>query len=223
MSVADIYKSIADLPPTVPVFPLTGVLLLPRGQLPLNIFEERYLAMVNDALSGSRLIGMIQPQKPDADMEAAPALQRVGSIGRLTAFSETDDRRILITLTGVCRFEISEELDTTTPYRQCRLSYGPFEKDLVPRHGEDAVDRKSVLATFRRYLEAHQLEADWESVENTSNEALVNSLSMMSPYGPQEKQALLEAPDLKTRAEILVALTEMNLAKTADDSESRLQ
>ena len=219
-----IYHGPADLPEVIPVFPLPGALLLPRGQMPLNIFEPRYLAMVDDALaSRQRLIGMIQPDSAHPGLEEKPNLFKVGCVGRITQIAESGDGRYLLQLTGVARFRLEEELEVTTPYRQCRVTYAPFADDFVARKGEDAVDRKSLLRTLADFLTANNLKADWEGIENAPNEALVNALAMMSPYGSAEKQALLEAPDLKTRAEILIAVTEIELAKNRTDGETPLQ
>ena len=215
MSINAIYKGPEDLPNVIAVFPLPGALLLPRGQMPLNIFEPRYLAMIDDAFrSGTRVIGMIQPDPahPGQD-ENKPQLFHIGCVGRISQLAESGDGRYLIQLTGVARFRIEEELALGTPYRQCRVSYQPFIDDFTARKGEDEVDRKAVLRTLADFLKANNLKADWGGIENAPNEALVNALAMMSPYGPAEKQALLEAPDLKTRAEILVAVTEIELAK----------
>jgi uncharacterized protein len=215
MPINAIYKGPDDLPAVIAIFPLPGALLLPRGQMPLNIFEPRYLAMIDDALrSGTRLIGMIQPDPahPGPD-ENKPRLFHVGCVGRMTQFAESGDGRYLIELTGIARFRVQEEIAVGTPYRQCRVSYQPFVADFIARKGEDKVDRKALLRTLADFLKANNLKADWEGIENAPNEALVNALAMMSPYGPAEKQALLEAPDLKTRAEILVAVTEIELAK----------
>ena len=218
------YRGPIDLPETVPVFPLPGALLLPRGQMPLNIFEPRYLAMIDDALrDGHRIIGMIQPeptQAPDAD---EPKLFKVGCVGRITQIAESGDGRYLIELTGIARFQVVEELNVATDYRQCRVTYAPFADDFVPRKGEEAVDRDALLAALNAFLQANDLKADWEGIEKAPNEALVNALSMMSSYGAPEKQALLEAPDLKTRADILVAITEIELAKKNTDGEPPLQ
>src|SRR6187431_2384312 len=214
------YRGPADLPEIIPVFPLPGALLLPRGQLPLNIFEPRYLEMVDDSMrDGHRLIGMIQPDPSHSDpahpgAEDKPALFKVGCVGRITQLAESGDGRYLIELTGVARFRVEEELKVATPYRQCRVTYAPFADDFIARKGENAVDRAALLAALTDFLKANDLKADWEGIERAPNEALVNALSMMSPYGTAEKQALLEAPDLKTRAEVLVALTEIELAKT---------
>ncbi len=207
------------LPSTVPVFPLTGALLLPRRELPLNIFEPRYLEMVDDALAGDRMIGLIQPRiGPDGpDESESPLLSAIGCLGRITAFQEADDGRYLITLQGISRFRVVEELTVSTSYRQCRIDGHTFARDFKPNLGEETVDRQRLIQTFRDYLDAHDLDADWESVERASNETLVNALAMMSPYGPREKQALLEADDLNTRAEVLIAVTEMALARDAGD------
>jgi len=218
------YRGPGDLPETIPVFPLAGALLLPRGQMPLNIFEPRYLAMIDDALrAGHRLIGMIQPDTAHPGSEQKPNLYKIGCVGRLTQFAESGDGRYLIQLTGVSRFRIAQELAVTTPYRQCRVSYEPFADDFVARKGEEDVDREAVLEALEAFLTANNLKADWEGVENAPNEALVNALAMMSPYGPAEKQALLEAPDLKTRAEILIAVTQIELAKGKTEGETKLQ
>jgi uncharacterized protein len=218
------YQSAGDLPAVIPVFPLPGALLLPRGQMPLNIFEPRYLAMVDDAFrSGQRLIGMIQPDAAHPGPENRPNLYRVGCVGRITQIAESGDGRYLLQLTGIARFRVEDELAVETPYRQCRVDYVPFADDFVARRGEDAVDRKSLLHALAEFLKANDLKADWEGIENAPNEALVNALAMMSPYGTAEKQALLEAPDLKTRAEILVAVTEIELAKKATGGETPLQ
>ena len=218
------YRGPEDLPDTIPVFPLPGALLLPRGQMPLNIFEPRYLAMIDDALRGSRLIGMIQPDARQQGSPDGPALYKVGCVGRITQIAESGDGRYLLELTGVSRFEIAEELHVRTAYRQCRVSYARFTDDFVARKGEDQVDRKALLKTLREFLKANDLNADWKGIEKAPNEALVNALSMMSPYGAPEKQALLEAKDLKTRAEILIAVTEIELAKkNTEGGETPLQ
>jgi Lon protease-like protein len=220
-----IYKGSADLPEVIPVFPLPGALLLPRGQMPLNIFEPRYLAMVDDSLrDGHRLIGMIQPDPAHPGSEEKPTLFKIGCVGRITQIAESGDGRYLLQLTGVARFKVEEELKVATAYRQCRVTFVPFADDFIARKGEDEVDRKAVLEALTSFLKANNLKTDWDGVESASNEALVNALAMMSPYGTSEKQALLEAPDLKARAEILVAVTEMDLAKkTAGGGEPPLQ
>jgi uncharacterized protein len=225
MPLNTVYKAPDALPDVIPVFPLPGALLLPRGQMPLNIFEPRYLAMIDDVLrSEHRLIGMIQPDQahPGPD-ESKPHLFNVGCVGRMTQFAESGDGRYLIQLTGIARFRIEAELPVGTPYRQCRVTYRPFCDDFTARKGEDDVDRKSLLRALTAFLKANNLKADWEGIENAPNEALVNALAMMSPYDAAEKQAMLEAPDLKTRAEILVAVTEIELAKSKTPGETPLQ
>jgi uncharacterized protein len=219
-----VYRGPADLPETIPVFPLPGALLLPRGQMPLNIFEPRYLAMIDDSLrDGHRLVGMIQPDTAHPGPEQKPNLYRVGCAGRITQLSETGDGRYLLQLTGVARFRIEEELSVATAYRQCRVTFAPFAGDFVARKGEVAVDRERPLEALRAFLKANNLKADWHGIETAPNEALVNALAMMSSYGPAEKQAMLEAPDLKTRAEILIAVTEIELAKDNNEDEPPLQ
>jgi uncharacterized protein len=225
MPMNNAYKAPDELPDVIPVFPLPGALLLPRGQMPLNIFEPRYLAMVDDALrSPHRMIGMIQPDPahPGSDQNN-PHLFNVGCVGRITQMAESGDGRYLIQLTGIARFRLEEELAVTTPYRQCRVTYRPFVDDFVARKGEDDVDRKSLLRALTAFLKANDLKADWEGIENAPNEALVNALAMMSPYDVAEKQAMLEAPNLKTRAEILIAVTEIELAKSKTPGETPLQ
>jgi Lon protease-like protein len=219
-----VYRGPADLPETIPVFPLPGALLLPRGQMPLNIFEPRYLEMVDDSLrDGHRLIGMIQPDPAHPGPEDRPNLYRIGCAGRMTQLAETGDGRYLLQLTGVARFRMVEELKVATGYRQCRVDFTPFGDDFVGRRGEELVDRKAVLEALTAFLKANNLKADWEGIESAPNEALVNALAMMSPFDPAEKQAMLEAPDLKTRAEILVAITEIALAKRRTEGDPTLQ
>lgn len=216
------YSTARDLPETVPVFPLSGALLLPGGRMPLNIFEPRYLEMVDHTIAHRRLIGMIQPRldgalRPDGE----PELCEVGCLGRLTSFAETGDGRYLISLQGVCRFRVVQEQAARTPFRQCRIAC--FATDLDAEAGAAEVDRAALLRAFRAYLKANDLDADWESVSRAENATLVNALSMMAPYGPAEKQALLEAPDLKARAETLIAITEFALAREGQDFGSNLQ
>jgi len=212
------YLKPSDLPQVVPVFPLSGALLLPGGQLPLNIFEPRYLTMFDAAMAGNRLIGMVQPAL--GEPANTPHLAQVGCLGRVTSFSETGDGRYITSLTGICRFRLIDEMQSHHAYRSFRIA--PFVSDLKSRDEEDTVDRAALLAAFRAYLEANKLEADWGSVERASNMTLVNSLAMMAPFEPAEKQALLEAPDLKTRAETFIAITEIVLARFGD-SDSMLQ
>ena len=225
MPINTIYRGPEALPSVIPVFPLPGALLLPRGQMPLNIFEPRYVAMIDDALrSGHRLVGMIQPDPshPGSDQDK-PHLFRVGCVGRITQLAESGDGRYLIQLTGIARFRVEAELAVATSYRQCSVTYRPFGNDFIARKGEDEVDRKALLRALSEFLKVNKLKADWQGIENAPNEALVNALAMMSPYAVAEKQAMLEAPDLKTRAEILIAVTEIELAKSKTPGETPLQ
>ncbi|PYE88986.1 LON peptidase substrate-binding domain-containing protein [Phyllobacterium leguminum] len=218
------YRTMTDIPDIVPVFPVKAALLLPGGQLPLNIFEPRYIEMLDAVMAGKRIIGMIQPRLEGDASAAARAvadLCDVGCMGRVTTYSETGDGRILITLQGICRFRVLEEVPSRLPFRQCRVA--PFLTDLAETAGAEGVDRQALLKAFRDYLDANDLQADWDGISRAGNETLVNALSMMSPFGPAEKQALLEAPDLKTRAETLIAITEIALAKEKDDFGSGLQ
>ena len=210
------YTTESDLPDTVPVFPLVGALLLPGGQMPLNIFEPRYLQMIDDAMAGARVIGMIQPRLDGAKQTSGESeLCAVGCLGRITSLGESGDGRYLVNLHGIARFRVTDEVSARTPYRMCRIA--AFVSDLDAGRGAEEVDRDGLLKAFRQYLDANQMEADWDSVSRASNETLVNALSMMSPYGAAEKQALLEAPDLKTRAATLVAITEIALARDNPD------
>jgi Lon protease-like protein len=206
------YEREEDLADTIPVFPLSGALLLPNGQLPLNIFEPRYIAMVDDAIAGDRLIGLIQPALGEAEQAPRPALCDIGCVGRITGLTETGDGRYLMTLSGISRFRMVEELPVDTPFRRCRVVFDEFSDLTDPRRGEEAVDRSALLRTFRAYLDANNLEADWESVTRASNAGLVTALSMMSPWGAPEKQALLESADHAERARTLIAITEIVLA-----------
>lgn len=217
------YRTPRDIPEIIPVFPLPRALLLPRAELPLNIFEPRYLQMIEDAIVGSRIIGMIQPNEPHEGAEKVPPLYPVGCAGRLTSFAESGDGRYQVVLTGVARFRVIEELTGATPYRQCKVDYKPYAEDLVQGLGEDEVDREALLKTLANYLAANSIEADWSGITQAPTEALVNGLSLMSPFGVREKQALLEARDLKTRAELLVAATEITLAAGEADENGTLQ
>jgi len=210
------YAEIGALPETLPVFPLTGAVLLPRGELPLNIFEPRYVAMIDDAMRGDRLVGMIQPL-PGGNGAAAPPLFQIGCAGRLTRFAETGDGRYLITLTGVARFRLGAEIENGAPYRRFGVSYDGFQADLLPGAGENAVDREFMISMLRSFAEYSKLEIDWASIDAAPTETLVNALAMMSPFGANEKQALVEAIDLKTRAETLVALAKLDMAQRDGD------
>ncbi|MDB5649422.1 MAG: peptidase [Hyphomicrobiales bacterium] len=201
-----------DVPAVIAVFPLSSALLLPRGELPLNVFEPRYIAMIDDAFKLDRIIGMIQPRGDNGD-EETPVLHQVGCAGRITQIAETGDGRYMLTLTGLARFRIVNELSVLTPYRQCIVSYDEFATDFDIHTGESEVDRAGVLRALRDFAEANRLKIDWKGIEQTPNEALVNALAMMSPFGPDEKQALLVADTLRSRAEVLVAITEIELAR----------
>jgi Lon protease-like protein len=212
---ADI-TSAAQLPVVIPLFPLERALLLPRGHLPLNIFEKRYLAMINDALGGGRYIGMVQPrlskpERPAGEILDAPPLYDVGALGRITSFSETSDGRFLISLFGMARFRIVSELQGPHPYRLAKVSYDEFVQDFEVGAGEAEVDRGKLIALLKAYLERYDIKADWKAIGESDNETLVNSLCMMCPYGVSEKQALLEAQTLNARNEILIAITELAL------------
>ncbi|HSS14515.1 MAG TPA: LON peptidase substrate-binding domain-containing protein [Rhizomicrobium sp.] len=202
------YHSYTDLPKSLPLFPLTGAVLLPRGQLPLNIFEPRYLEMFDYALQGDRLIGMIQPTENEETV-AHPRLSQVGCAGKIVSFRETDDNRYLISLAGICRFRLSGEMQTSTPWRAGFCDFGAFATDLAqPR--DDAFPRERLLAALKTYLTSRDLQADWKSVMTAPGEALINALAMMCPFDPVEKQALLEAPSFQERASTLMALLEMS-------------
>jgi Lon protease-like protein len=202
-----IYNRLEDLPATLNVFPLSGVLLLPRGQLPLNVFEPRYLALVDAALAGDRLIAMIQPTENEEKV-LKPALSSIGCVGRITGFRESEDGRYLITLTGICRFGVAEELKTDTPYRQVVPEFSPYLADLSEPDESD-FPRDRLLVALKEYLSRRDLKADWKSVMSAPPETLVNALAMLCPFEPAEKQALLEAPGWPERVDILIALLEM--------------
>ena len=216
MAPIDRYRRPTDLPRQIAVFPLRAVILLPRATLPLNLFEPRYLQMIDDVIAGNRIIGIIQPERSVSDEDSPTGnhtrLRRVGCAGRVTAFQELDDGRIVITLTGICRFNIAREVETSDPFRTFEVDYQAFQDDFSKGAGEDQVNRERLLHVLKRYLESHHFNADWKAIGNAPSEHLVNSLSIISPYSAEEKQALLEAPDLKSRAEVLIALAEMEMA-----------
>jgi Lon protease-like protein len=215
------YRRLADLPQLIPVFPLDGALLLPGGELPLQVFEPRYLNMVDDAMAGERIIGMIQTRGGE---KARPTLAHVGCAGRITSYAETSDGRYLITLTGVCRFELGEELNLKTPYRQVRANYTPFAGDLDDADAEVGETARTHFAqALKRYLNRRELDIDWDTAASAPLEALVNSLSMGLPFEPAEKQALLEAPDLEGRFTTLTALLEIDALDDGDDEGHSLQ
>lgn len=223
----DRYRNADDLPNTVPVFPLRGAILLPRATLTLNVFEPRYLALVDHALANNRLMGVIQPGLDTGTAESPEgtdfSLRTVGGIGRITSFDETEDGRLMISLSGIARFRLGEEIHSDTPFRMFEVDFSPYADDFIEGHGEDEVDRPRLLETLRCYLEANNLNADWERINGATSERLVNTLSILSPYGPEEKQALLEAKGLQERAEALVALAEMELAARDDGSGTSIQ
>jgi Lon protease-like protein len=220
--VAGAYRKAVDLPRVIPVFPLDGALLLPHGQLPLNIFEPRYLNMVDDAMAADRLIGMIQTRA--GGDPARPSLAAVGCLGRITSFAETSDGRYVITLTGVCRFAVGEELTLRLPYRQVQASYTAFEADLQAPADDDGFDRVRFLRALKAYLERRLLDIDWEMAKSAPAEALVNSLAMALPFEPSEKQALLEAVTLADRRSTLIALLEIDTAgRSGEDEPTSLQ
>jgi uncharacterized protein len=214
------YTGPEGMPENLPIFPLAGALLLPRGQMPLNIFEPRYMAMIDHALATHRLIGMVQP---NSDAGQGGDTYATGCVGRITQLAESGDGRYLVTLTGIARFTLKDELHVDTAFRQFSIDWSLFGADYIPRHGEEAVDRAAVLDALKKFSKANDLPVDWDSVKDAPNEALVNALSMMCPYGVREKQALLESPDLKTRGDMLVAITEMELAKASNGGDTSLQ
>ncbi|KIC49933.1 LON peptidase substrate-binding domain-containing protein [Tateyamaria sp. ANG-S1] len=201
---------VADLPGVIPVFPLPGALLLPRARLPLHIFEPRYLQMLDDALkTPGRLIGMVQPNEVEG--RKGNGLHTIGCAGRVTQFSETEDNRYLITLTGISRFRVQTEVDGFTPYRRCEVSWGGFDRDQGRTEEDPTFDRPLFLDLLGRYFAAQSLSADWDTLKEADDELLINSLSMMLDFDPEDKQALLEAPSLSTRRETLVTLIEFTL------------
>ena len=212
---------VASLPRTIPIFPLAGALLLPRGQLPLNIFEARYLEMVRDAMAQTRVIGMVQPTDPESRIHE-PEVYETGCAGRITAFKETNDGRNLITLTGMCRFTIVEEFDARAAYRVVTVSYDGFARDLEPG-GRTSLDRARILPALRAYLEVHDMGAAFQALEELPGELLITALSMLCPFEPSEKQALLEADSRSERGRIVTALLEMATLQHVAGTEAQLQ
>lgn len=207
------YRKLSDLPEILPVFPLAGVLLFPRWSLPLNIFEPRYLNMIDDAMRGARMIGMIQSQGGDP---AAPEIATTGCAGRITSYSETDDGRYLISLSGICRFAVAQELAVETPYRQIRPDWETYADDLVSPAESSLPERPELVQSLKRYTQINAMEVDWDAVENAPMETLINALCAGCPFGTLEKQALLEAPSVTERAATLIALLDMDMP--GDDS-----
>lgn len=212
------HPSLPELPEEFAIFPLPGALLLPRGRLPLNIFESRYCAMVMDSLGAGRMFGMVQPEPGRDRVDAGPAVYRVGCLGRMTSFAETDDGRLLITLTGVIRFRVAAELPSHRGYRRVRGEYAGFEADLEPPAIPLTVDRDALLGALRPYFRARGIDANWEAIEETSDDMLVLTLCMVCPFEVAEKQALLEAPDGVDRAAMLVALLQMGAHDRPEDA-----
>ena len=215
------YRRAADLPQVIPVFPLDGALLLPHADLPLQIFEPRYLNMVDDAMAGDRLIGMVQTRA--GGDRARPNLANVGCVGRITSYAETSDGRYLITLTGVCRFTVGQELSSRTPYRQVRSEYAPYEPDLGTATLSPLLDRNRFAKALKSYLNHRELDVDWDTANNAPIEALVNSLAMGLPFSTAEKQALLEALDFTERYKALIALLEIDALEDGDDDSHPVQ
>lgn len=209
------------LPPTIPVFPLSGALLLPRGELPLHIFEPRYRDMIRDSACAHGLIGMIQPTEPEWAAER-PGLYRIGCVGRLSGLRETDDGRYHLTLVGLCRYFVVEELPMIHDYREIVANYESFLSDLDPPKSSGA-DREELLAALKNYLDARELDTDWAQLDDVDEETLINALAMMCPFDPREKQALLEAVDLTQRFETLIALFKMGGIPVGEDGPSYLQ
>lgn len=211
------YDTCDEIPGRFAVFPLSGVILLPRSNLPLNIFEPRYLAMIDNALRTNRLVGMVQPV--DGDMEVRnPEIYSVGGLGRIVSFSETHDGRYIISLRGICRFSVLSELSCDTPFRQIEAEFGRFEDDLNEPPADTPIERQDLLNALRTYMNINHMETDWDSVEQAPAETLVNSLAMICPFDSQEKQALIEAPGLQERAQILTALLQMASSEPAAGS-----
>lgn len=201
-----------DLPDAIPVFPLPGALLLPRARLPLHIFEPRYLAMVDDVLkTQDRLIGMVQPC-------GTRGLHLIGCAGRLTGFSETEDGRYMITLSGISRYRLREEIVGFTPYRRYQVSWDGFKKDQGPAETDQGMQRGQVIDLLRRFLAASGLSTDWDGLREAEDELLINSLAMLCPFEAEDRQALLEAPDLPTRRETLITLMEFALRGGGEES-----
>lgn len=204
------------MPGVIALFALPGAILLPRANLPLNIFEERYLAMIDDAMRGHRIIGMIQPAREN-DRARAPTLYPVGCAGRITSYTETGDGRMLVALTGIARFAIGEELKVVTPYRQVKADWQNFVGDFEGPKGDDPFDRARLIAALKPFVRMLNVEIDWKWVEEAPADMLINAVAMLSPFPPAEKQALLEAPDLAARAKVALSLVELAVAGNSTD------
>lgn len=204
-----------ELPKTLPIFPLPHALLLPRGKLPLNLFEPRYLNMGLDAIKGDRMIGMVQPIEPERDPVSPDAeLFRTGCAGRITSFAETDDGRLLITLTGMCRFDIAREVEGAGGYRRVEPDYAPYRADMDPSGSPIEFDRARLVELLRAYAAHKGFDLDWSAIDKAGDEVLLTSLAMMCPFEGQEKQALLEAPTLDDLSRVIMALFEMAVPST---------
>ncbi len=227
MAEIDRYRVPSDMPETLPLFPLRGAILLPRSELPLNVFEPRYLEMINDALRSTRLVGIIQPEDNAASDESPEGkvvgLKKVGCAGRITRFHELPDGRLQIGLTGIARFTVSDEHSTARPYRIVSADFNAHAADFAADESIDGLDRQRLLGVLKAYLTARKMDADWNMIAKAPLEPLINGLSIMSPFGAEEKQALLEAGDIKHRAEVLMALAEMAIASSHESGGGRLQ
>ncbi|MEM7750413.1 MAG: LON peptidase substrate-binding domain-containing protein [Pseudomonadota bacterium] len=228
MSPTSRYRNLSDLPVELPLFPLRGAILLPRTGLPLNVFEPRYLTMLDAVIESNRLLGIIQPKSFDGEgaeespQDPAAPMKPVGCTGRVTGFQELEDGRLAINLTGVARFRIGNEVNLDQPFRTFEVDHTEFEADLQADNDEELTDRAELLKILQPYFEARRLKADWQAFNNAPAELLINSLSTICPFGPEEKQALLEAPDLNSRADVLAKLVVMELASD-DRSGSSVQ
>jgi Lon protease-like protein len=212
------HPAFEDLPAEIPVFPLSGALLLPEGRLPLNIFEPRYLAMTEDSLAAGRMFGMVQPDPALPRHEAGAQTYRIGCLGRISSFSETEDGRLLITLTGVIRFRIAEEIAMRRGYRRVRADYAPFRADLSIERPQPQIDRAALIGALRPYFRARGIEANWDAIEQMGDAGLVVTLCMVCPFDVREKQALLEAEGPEARASMLIALLQMDTHGMAPDT-----
>ena len=216
-------QSSADIPASIPIFPLSGALLLPYARRPLNIFEPRYLEMVDQALKSDRLIGMIQPKDTTEESpQGESPVQKIGTIGRITHFEEMEESRYFVILEGVCRFEFVKEMPTMSPFRRAMIATEPFAADFDHEYGEEGVDRIRFLKMMRDYAEFGNFDLNWDEIEKTGTADLVNFCCMVSPYGAAEKQALLEAASLEARAETLIAMAEFEMAKGDGEQAPRL-
>jgi Lon protease-like protein len=213
--------ALGELDRQVPIFPLPGAMLLPYGRMPLNVFEPRYLALIDAALANGRMFGMIQPDILKSEAENGPALFGVGCLGRITSFTETDDGRIIISVLGVIRFAVTEELETRHGYRRVMADFAPYARDLQPELPEIGLARKVLLDTLRGYFDRQSLSVDWDAIGEMDDPTLLTALCMMCPFTTSEKQALLEAGSLASRAEILLALLEIGMHGSESESGAR--